>query len=272
MEERKRVACWPWLLLGLLGLALLGLLAAYWGPSKASNLRDATDSEAQGALDTGGYAFASAEVDGAALRLTGTAPTAEARAAACAHATAALRERGMLGVPGTVARVECAITAPGVAGDAAMADTAPAAAEPAKAAAPAPAAPAIAEADRPAATNCQQRLSAEAATETVTFALNGAQITGGTGMLDRIATIAQECRRFGIEVGGHTDRRGGDGINVPLSQRRAEAVRTYLVGRGVAAEQLTARGYGSSRPVDASATGNDEPRNRRTEFTITALD
>jgi outer membrane protein OmpA-like peptidoglycan-associated protein len=271
MEERKRVPCWPWLLLGLLGLALLGLLAAYWGPSKASNLREATRTQVQGALDTGGYAFASATVDDGVLRVAGTAPGAEARDAACAHATQALRQRGMLGVPGTVARVDCAITAPGGPDAAAVADAAPAAPEPA-APEPAKAPPAIAQADRPAATNCQQRLTAEAATGKVTFALNGARITGGTAMLDRIAVIAAECRRFGIEVGGHTDRRGGDAINLPLSQRRAEAVRSYLVGKGVAADQLSARGYGSARPVDATATGNDEPRNRRTEFTITALD
>lgn len=68
-------------------------------------------------------------------------------------------------------------------------------------------------------------------------------------------------RRFRIE--GHTDERGGRGINVPLSVRRAQRVADYLIARGVAPSRLETRGFGSSQPLPGrSATS---PANRRVE-------
>jgi outer membrane protein OmpA-like peptidoglycan-associated protein len=71
-----------------------------------------------------------------------------------------------------------------------------------------------------------------------------------------------------IRVEGHTDERGTDAYNLVLSQRRAESVMQYLIGRNVPSERLEAVGYGESKPL---AQGHDEAawyKNRRVEFTI----
>ena len=87
-------------------------------------------------------------------------------------------------------------------------------------------------------------------------------------LLGQMAEVANRCQAFKIEVGGHTDTVGDPAMNKTLSQRRADAVRYYLVGKGVPAGQLTAIGYGAERP--AIATGNEVAMaaNRRIEFTV----
>ena len=72
-----------------------------------------------------------------------------------------------------------------------------------------------------------------------------------------------------IELSGHTDNVGSNASNEKLSQKRAEAVRSYLVSRGVDGLRITAIGYGSQRPVDENATKEGRANNRRTEFEIT---
>jgi outer membrane protein OmpA-like peptidoglycan-associated protein len=69
-----------------------------------------------------------------------------------------------------------------------------------------------------------------------------------------------------IEVAGHTDSKGSDAYNMKLSQQRAEAVRNFLISRGVAADRLTAKGYGESQPVADNATEEGRFQNRRVEL------
>lgn len=69
-----------------------------------------------------------------------------------------------------------------------------------------------------------------------------------------------------VEVAGHTCSIGTEEYNLGLSQRRAEAVRNYLVSKGVSADRLTARGYGESRPVASNATREGRAQNRRVEL------
>lgn len=71
-----------------------------------------------------------------------------------------------------------------------------------------------------------------------------------------------------IEVQGHTDDRAGDAHNLDLSQRRAESIRTWLMGRGIAADRLVARGYGETRPLVDNATPEGRAQNRRVEFVV----
>jgi hypothetical protein len=69
-----------------------------------------------------------------------------------------------------------------------------------------------------------------------------------------------------VEVGGHTDSVGSDEHNMNLSQRRAEAVRAYLIGKGVAADRLIAKGHGESQPAADNATDEGRFKNRRVEL------
>jgi len=89
---------------------------------------------------------------------------------------------------------------------------------------------------------------------------------------DAVATLeraAENLKAWGdikLEVAGHTDRKGSAAHNRDLSQRRANAVRAYLIDRGVAAGRLTAKGYGGSSPVAGNATVADRAKNRRVEL------
>lgn len=87
-------------------------------------------------------------------------------------------------------------------------------------------------------------------------------------LLDEIADtlLGNEVGRVLVE--GHTDDRGSDAANLDLSDRRANAVREYLVGKGVPADQLLAKGFGEGRPVATNATDAGRAQNRRVVFTL----
>jgi outer membrane protein OmpA-like peptidoglycan-associated protein len=88
--------------------------------------------------------------------------------------------------------------------------------------------------------------------------------------LDALARIIKDCPDFVIEVEGHTDNMGEPANNQRLSERRAFAVRDYLVRTGVRPEALSAVGYGATRPIAANDTPAGMARNRRIEFNVTA--
>lgn len=71
-----------------------------------------------------------------------------------------------------------------------------------------------------------------------------------------------------IEIGGHTDDVGKAEANMILSKDRANTVMSYLVGQGIAAERLTAKGYGFTEPVTDNDTEEGRRTNRRTEVKI----
>ncbi len=68
-----------------------------------------------------------------------------------------------------------------------------------------------------------------------------------------------------IEIGGHTDSSGIEEKNVLLSQERADAIKAYLVKAGIAADNIIAKGYGSSQPISDNQTPEGKAKNRRTE-------
>ena len=88
-------------------------------------------------------------------------------------------------------------------------------------------------------------------------------------ILNDIAKIFIENPTYMVEVQGHTDNVGKYDYNMDLSERRAQAVRTYLINQGVPAERLTAHGYGPDRPIDDNKTKAGRAKNRRVEFNIT---
>ncbi|GAB4115570.1 MAG: hypothetical protein OHK0013_49780 [Sandaracinaceae bacterium] len=85
-------------------------------------------------------------------------------------------------------------------------------------------------------------------------------------ILDTVAQVLRDFPDITIEVQGHTDSRGNDAFNMRLSQSRADAVRQYLINQGIAAERLTARGYGETVPIESNLTNEGRAMNRRVEF------
>jgi OmpA-OmpF porin, OOP family len=100
--------------------------------------------------------------------------------------------------------------------------------------------------------------------EGVTFELNAARLTDGSrSILDPVAADLQKFPQLRIELQGHTDSAGSDQYNLELSQQRADAVRSYLIERGVAPSQLVAKGYGESQPAASNDTAPGRATNRR---------
>lgn len=69
-----------------------------------------------------------------------------------------------------------------------------------------------------------------------------------------------------LEVEGHTDSVGPDAVNMKLSDARAKAVKSYLVGKGIAADRLGTKGFGETRPAATNKTKDGRAKNRRIEF------
>jgi Outer membrane protein and related peptidoglycan-associated (lipo)proteins len=88
--------------------------------------------------------------------------------------------------------------------------------------------------------------------------------------LDKLANILKEYPDTNIEIQGHTDSQGSDSYNMSLSERRAQAVATYLRGRGIASSRITTKGYGETAPVASNDTEDGRAQNRRVDFLITA--
>jgi outer membrane protein OmpA-like peptidoglycan-associated protein len=88
-------------------------------------------------------------------------------------------------------------------------------------------------------------------------------------ILDRVAESLAGNPDVKVEVGGHTDATGSKATNQRLSLARAEAVRQYLIGKGVAAARITAKGYASTRPLAENNTVEGRAANRRVELTKT---
>jgi len=86
--------------------------------------------------------------------------------------------------------------------------------------------------------------------------------------LDRIGITMNDNKKLSIEIGGHTDDVGGNEANLKLSQDRADAVREYLIGKGIEPDRVQSKGYGETNPVAKNDTPEGQQINRRVEFRI----
>ncbi len=102
----------------------------------------------------------------------------------------------------------------------------------------------------------------------VNFAVGSAEITDEFArVLDGAAQLINEHPEIQLlEIQGHTDNTGSDAINDPLSQARSDAVRNYIISRGVDPSRLVAKGYGSKKPVASNATEQGRYQNRRIDI------
>ena len=106
--------------------------------------------------------------------------------------------------------------------------------------------------------------------EKVYFDKNKATIKKASNpLLDDVATIIKGNPGIGVvTIEGHTDDTGAADYNQALSQKRADAVKAYLVEKGVEAARLEAKGYGEEKPIESNKTAKGREANRRVEFTL----
>ncbi len=107
--------------------------------------------------------------------------------------------------------------------------------------------------------------------QTVFFDTNKATIKKVSyELLNQVAQAMQDNPTIQVRIEGHTDSQGNDNFNMKLSQRRAESVRTYLIGKGVAGDRMVPQGYGETVPIADNRTSAGRAQNRRVEFVITS--
>ncbi|WP_223871779.1 OmpA family protein [Candidatus Dactylopiibacterium carminicum] len=106
----------------------------------------------------------------------------------------------------------------------------------------------------------------------ISFAVNRADIQPNfRTVLDQFATSLRNNTGTRVDIVGHTDSTGSDAINNPLSVRRAESVRDYLVGRGVSSSRFKTAGVGASQPIADNTTASGRALNRRVEIYVGEL-
>lgn len=112
-------------------------------------------------------------------------------------------------------------------------------------------------------------LDAALADRIIEFESGKATLTpAGIAVLDGMAVALKKLNGVRVEVIGHTDNAGSRAGNLSLSQARAEAVKTYVVGQGIAPESIAVSGEGPDRPVADNRTPEGKARNRRIEFKV----
>ena len=248
--------------LPILGLLLLGYFA--WTKFGASAV-DATKDVAGAAVDaTKGAAGAVGDVVGDAAGAVGDAAKGAADAAGDVAGAAVDATKGAAGAVGDAAKgaVDAAGDAVGAVADAASAAAAKAL-----------------EGVKFAAGSVGEKFSNFLSTgkgdgtfrfNNMKFATGSADIDAGSmSEVDNLAKVLNAYSNVNIEVGGHTDNTGNAEMNNKLSEARALAVKARLVTKGVAADRITTKVYGSASPTASNDTNEGRAQNRRIEVKIT---
>jgi len=103
----------------------------------------------------------------------------------------------------------------------------------------------------------------------VIFETGGHELTADAKKrLDAVAHAAKQYPERGITIAGYTDSKGSEETNIALSQKRADAVKTYLESRGLAASRINSVGHGEDSPVASNDTAEGRAENRRVEITL----
>jgi OOP family OmpA-OmpF porin len=113
----------------------------------------------------------------------------------------------------------------------------------------------------------RERLSREL--PTIQFPVDASEITTESQLtLDKVLPMLKSLNNVVVEIEGHTDSIDNEEHNSHLSQQRANAVRDYLIMRGISSSMLRAVGYGAARPLSDNGTEEGRQRNRRIEFYV----
>ncbi len=103
----------------------------------------------------------------------------------------------------------------------------------------------------------------------ITFATDSAAVQPQfQPTLNEVASVLAEYPKTYLDIYGHTDSTGSEAYNQGLSERRAQAVSTYLAGRGVQTARLATKGFGEMQPIASNETEAGRQTNRRVEIKI----
>ncbi|MBF0274137.1 MAG: OmpA family protein [Nitrospinae bacterium] len=103
----------------------------------------------------------------------------------------------------------------------------------------------------------------------VKFATNSATLTkASSAILNAAAAVIAKNPTLKIRVDGHTDNNGDATYNLGLSKRRANAVKAYLIKKGASAANLSAQGFGLTKPAASNDTKEGRAQNRRVELSV----
>ncbi|MFD1468708.1 OmpA family protein [Hymenobacter caeli] len=117
------------------------------------------------------------------------------------------------------------------------------------------------------ASGCPEMSPDQKATKYIRFALNKARLTPDSNVaLDELAQLLNQYPDYTLSIAGHTDNTGSEAYNLPLSNRRANAVRDYLISKGVPEARIETRGYGERKPIAPNKTAAGRAQNRRVDF------
>lgn len=105
----------------------------------------------------------------------------------------------------------------------------------------------------------------------VLFPVDSATMGGDASfVLNDVANVLTEYRKTAVVVQGHTDSSGPEDHNLTLSERRANSVKSYLIGRGVSQDRIAAIGHGEAFPVASNSTEFGRRQNRRVDILLRA--
>jgi len=107
-----------------------------------------------------------------------------------------------------------------------------------------------------------------AASQGITFGTGAKLTTKSNASLNQLVTIMNENPGLKVRVEGHSDNAGNDDANMKLTQDRADAVKAYLVSKGISADRITAEGFGETQPIADNNSATGRTKNRRIEIRV----
>ncbi len=298
-SAKSRHSKFAWLGLGSMTCAMAAMAAAFFSAADPQIALDAARIDAAAALARSGFSWAEVDIENRVAMIRGEAPGEPERVMAYEVVSKALRPA--MNESKVIAKVRSQLTLalrePTAAEPPVAAAEAPvervAAMEPTAAPATSwtappvqfpngqptftaqPATPAsieTASVDKsatPTPSACKDEFAATLSSSAIVFARDSALIEKQSrSVLDKLAGIAKRCNRFHLAIQGHTDSIGSKSHNLTLSQRRAEAVRTALINRGIKIDHISARGFGAAQPLEQGSSEAVLAKNRRIEITV----